>query len=285
MPEAFASFHNKWRALNPNWSVKIWSDEDMLALVHKYYPKWRHIFNRVTTPMVVKADIFRYMLMETFGGVYADMDMEPLRPLDFLLELLGRPACVLGQEPLEHAAVLEGKEHFICNALLISKPQHRIWNVLLEKIYEEMTEGWMQYHPNPNPVSLTGPGRLTKVVEEEGIGSSSSLCSTCSIVKPDVFYPASDTSAQLHGKCLSLFRNAWNRKQRVSRAAVKACKKVSEKEGSLKAKKEVVEDQSPLQQSGGSTSINFYPPHAWAVHHWMHTWISKHSKKFKSHVV
>ena len=59
MPEAFASFHSKWRALNPDWSVKVWSDEDMLALVHKYYPKWRAIFHRGTTPMVVKADIFR----------------------------------------------------------------------------------------------------------------------------------------------------------------------------------------------------------------------------------
>jgi len=35
---------------------------------------------------VIKADVFRLMLMETFGGVYADMDMEPVKPLDELLE-------------------------------------------------------------------------------------------------------------------------------------------------------------------------------------------------------
>jgi len=41
--------------------------------------------SRMLAP-VIKADVFRLMLMETFGGVYADMDMEPVKPLDELLE-------------------------------------------------------------------------------------------------------------------------------------------------------------------------------------------------------
>ena len=76
------------------------------------------------------------MLMETYGGVYVDMDMEPLRPLEDLLELLRWPECVLGQEPLEHAVLLEGKRHFICNAVLVSKPKHQLWAVLLDKVRE-----------------------------------------------------------------------------------------------------------------------------------------------------
>ena len=53
---------------------------------HRYYPDWsRRMASRMLAP-VIKADVFRLMLMETFGGVYADMDMEPVKPLDELLE-------------------------------------------------------------------------------------------------------------------------------------------------------------------------------------------------------
>ncbi len=31
----------------------------------------------------------RYMLVDTFGGVYADMDMEPIQRMDDLLQTLG----------------------------------------------------------------------------------------------------------------------------------------------------------------------------------------------------
>ena len=63
LPALFASFHDKWRVFNPKWSIRIWSDEEMLSMVAKHYPKWLSIFtNRLgitTTPMVVKTDIFR----------------------------------------------------------------------------------------------------------------------------------------------------------------------------------------------------------------------------------
>ena len=150
LPLAFREYHLKWIRLNPNWFIKIWSDQDMLHMVQEYYPKWYPLFEQKRVgglSAVMKADVFRYMLMETFGGVYVDMDMEPLKPVDELITVLkekqqkqGRGdgnsnlRCLLGQEPLEHAVLLEYKSHFICNAMLASTPHHPLWTTLLEKV-------------------------------------------------------------------------------------------------------------------------------------------------------
>ena len=35
LPEHFLAFQNKWRKLNPNWLVVVWSDEDMVNIVSR----------------------------------------------------------------------------------------------------------------------------------------------------------------------------------------------------------------------------------------------------------
>ncbi len=53
-----------------------------------------------------RSDLFRILVLQREGGVYADMDMEPLQPLDDLIEIAGQPACMLGLEPKEHAVMV-----------------------------------------------------------------------------------------------------------------------------------------------------------------------------------
>merc|ERR1712176_539190 len=65
------------------------------------------------------------------GGVYADMDMEPLQPLDDLIEIAGQPACMLGLEPKEHAVMLYNKYHMVGNAFMASKANHPLWSWII----------------------------------------------------------------------------------------------------------------------------------------------------------
>mmetsp|Transcript_1929 Transcript_1929/g.3133 ORF Transcript_1929/g.3133 Transcript_1929/m.3133 type:complete len:122 (+) Transcript_1929:403-768(+) len=45
------------------------------------------------------------------------------------------------------------------------------------------------------------------------------------------------------------------------------------------------EEQQQQQHDNGSGGESRYPASTWAVHHWTHTWIGKHSSKFESHTV
>ena len=227
------------------------------------------------------------MLMETHGGVYSDMDVEPLRSLDALVDVMGRPQCILGQEPLEHAVILEGKRHFVCNAVLASVPGHPLWSTLLEEIRKDLDNSWgwtRKYLLNllfPNPVGVTGPRKLTKVVED----NRELLLADhpCSIVKPHVFYPSYDTSADLDSKCSALFRKAERLNKEVTKDQIEACERVKEKE--KEEEEEEQQQQQQQQHDNGSGGESRYPASTWAVHHWTHTWIGKHSSKFESHTV
>ena len=56
-----------------------------------------------------RSDIFRYLVLDTEGGYYADMDIEPLQPLDGLLEVTKHPDCMVGLEPEVHAILAYNK--------------------------------------------------------------------------------------------------------------------------------------------------------------------------------
>ncbi|QDZ26039.1 glycosyltransferase [Chloropicon primus] len=271
IPKHFRDFHLRWKEVNPTWDAKIWTDDDILVLVERHYPKWLRIMKRKLLAPVVKADIFRYMLMDRFGGVYADMDMEPIKPMEELIRTLGYPTCILGQEPREHALLLEEQEVLVCNAVLVSVPGHPLWQEVLESIYLRMTTGWMKYHPNPNPVELTGPKKLTQVLE----ATNEKLSGACELLEPDVFYPLADNSASLDKRCISLLKRMDHQGRGDSERARKvanACGRV------LRA----LEKQ--IQRAKGLQVEPEYPDATYAVHHWTHTWISRHKKELQSHV-
>ena len=80
---------------------------------------------------VFRADTFRYMLMSIIGGVYVDLDMESLRPID---PLLRGQRCLVGQEPSAHAALIVSVSRHACNAWLASAPGVPFWDEVLAEV-------------------------------------------------------------------------------------------------------------------------------------------------------
>jgi mannosyltransferase OCH1-like enzyme len=89
MPAAYASSGRAWKELNPQWTVKDWTEETLPPL------KNRRIFQKLSEGAVApiplrpevaiavqRADIASYELLFKYGGVYVNCDIEPLRPLE-----------------------------------------------------------------------------------------------------------------------------------------------------------------------------------------------------------
>ena len=93
----FADYLHSWLRLNTGWTLRLHTDADNRRLVQERYPQLLDQFDRYGSN-IQRADMIRYVILYEFGGIYADLDFECLRPLAPLLR--GR-SLVLADEPAE----------------------------------------------------------------------------------------------------------------------------------------------------------------------------------------
>lgn len=152
VPEKFAGYVATWKSLHPDWEYRLWTDADARSFIAEEYPWFLDTFDGYPDN-IARADAIRYFVLFHFGGLYADLDYECLRPMD---DLFDGAACVLGTEPSAHARYLYGVERLITNAFMASEPGHPLW----ERVFEEMESA-----KNKDSVMVrTGPVMLDKVV-------------------------------------------------------------------------------------------------------------------------
>ena len=112
-PAEWAPLVDTWKAHHPEWQHRIWTDADCRSLVAERLPDLLPTYDGYPYA-ILRADAFRYAVLLVEGGVYADMDVECLRPLDPLFE---RESCVLTREPTLHAH-RQGRAELVSNAFM-----------------------------------------------------------------------------------------------------------------------------------------------------------------------
>jgi hypothetical protein len=70
-----------WRSLNSGWRVWVWSRDDRRRLVQEAFPAWSSFFDALPSG-VERADLFKYAVLSSLGGVYADVDAECRVPIE-----------------------------------------------------------------------------------------------------------------------------------------------------------------------------------------------------------
>lgn len=143
MPDEYQAYGRKWQELHPDWEVRTWSESDLPILqnaaVYDLVPSWSS-----------KSDVVRFELMTLVGGVYADCDVEPLKPLDPLVEGV---AAFAGWE-------IEG--HALGTAVIGSSQGHPYFQAVVDGLPEAVRR-----YPLDRPALTTGPGHLTRVYLEQ----------------------------------------------------------------------------------------------------------------------
>jgi mannosyltransferase OCH1-like enzyme len=67
-----------WKTLNPEFIHTLYDDVDCLQFIKTEYPQYLSLYNSLELP-VQKADIFRYLIIHKYGGVYTDIDTKCLK--------------------------------------------------------------------------------------------------------------------------------------------------------------------------------------------------------------
>jgi hypothetical protein len=72
----------RWLKLNPDFDYKFYDDNECYQFILEYYGKAYANFFKNIKDGPIRSDFWRICILYQFGGVYADVDIEPLIPID-----------------------------------------------------------------------------------------------------------------------------------------------------------------------------------------------------------
>ena len=168
-----------WRSNNPDYEYVLWDDADNRRFVAEKFSWFLPTYDAYDAE-IKRADAIRYMFLYTYGGIYADLDFECLKPFDTLLEKYKGYDIILGK--MESSGTTGANEQWhssnnIPNAIMISKPGCQFWLRVLERMIAKAKA------PG-RPEVQTGPIVLKEVY-------LSSWFDSIKLLPPSVFYPIS----------------------------------------------------------------------------------------------
>jgi mannosyltransferase OCH1-like enzyme len=159
MPPRYRAFREGWKVRHPDWTFRVWDAPAMRALIATHYPWFLEQYDAYRAD-INRIDAVRYFILDREGGVYVDLDMENLKPLDPLVE----DCDLLLSETVIHNTALMG-----------SAPGHPLW----PEVYAELKRrrggpaGWKRVYGNAYAVAFTaGPLLFTAVVRRMSADAS-----------------------------------------------------------------------------------------------------------------
>lgn len=158
-----------WRKLHPDWEVKIWTNETIAKANIVFYNKNR--LEHSARSLRQASDIIRYDILYQYGGVYADVDFEPLKSIEPILH---------GVE----AFVAHENEMFVCNGIFGAIPGHK----LTERLVTQLESNW-KANEDSTVNKQSGPYHMTEQVNTLLNENPNIRKDGFQIFAPHVFFP------------------------------------------------------------------------------------------------
>jgi hypothetical protein len=186
IPADWQEFVLSWHRHHPDWQYYLWSASARKAYIAKNLPGYLKTYNRFRRN-VQKADIFRYIILEQMGGLYADLDMECLTPFDPVVD--GKDF-VVGREPIGHGQEW-GRDYTYGNAMMAARPGHPFLSQLLERIKDNKPGTTA----TTDVLTSTGTFLMTDLLDayrtEHGTDDTT-------VLEPQAFYPFGAWTPELY---------------------------------------------------------------------------------------
>ncbi|KIV94736.1 hypothetical protein PV10_02474 [Exophiala mesophila] len=177
LPAKFARWSDTCRKQHPDWEWVLWTDEDNEELVKRHFP-WLLKTYKAMPGMIYRADLVRNLYMYMYGGVYADLDVECIRPIDQMFGTYNvstvshakpRPLSTHDLQKNGRKAFFgrmgtdNGFDNSIPNAWMASTPGHPFFLVLAESVMRDHND---ETKAGQSVEATTGPAKLFYMIEE-----------------------------------------------------------------------------------------------------------------------
>ena len=153
VPPEYVRFRERWAELHPGWTLQVWDEARFLAEFENH-PATQLYLNRARWSPYAhewgwKTNIARLLILQRLGGLWVDADLEPLKPVDPLIERLE------ASENHNALAAYEDRTH-VNNAFLASPPNGPFIVALVDGLADRVRN----LRGKPSNV-MTGPHYLT----------------------------------------------------------------------------------------------------------------------------
>ncbi|KAK8045940.1 family 32 glycosyltransferase [Apiospora saccharicola] len=174
-----------WTVKNPEYRYEVLTDNNDLGYVEdKFGPNGfdrTDIVNmyRTVNATIIKADLLRYLIMYAEGGVYADIDVEDLRPVHKFVPERYREQDIdmvigveIDQPEFQDHPILGKKSQSFCQWTFMAKPQLPVMLRLVENIMNWLNDIAESQHVPVSEIVLnfdqvisgTGPSAFTLAI-------------------------------------------------------------------------------------------------------------------------
>ena len=184
MSNFYKQNYNSWKTKHEQngWEIRLYDDNDLMNFFNTYYPSIYENVVKTYNKIIYKVDIFKILVLNKMGGVYVDMDVECLKPIDELIEN-ANDKVIFGYGPYEHNNGQYKDWKLIECAIMMSEPNHAFWtNYVIPNLKP-------QNKCNGNAVACTGPLFITGNVERY---NKENKTSDIKIMEPVYFYPVNN---------------------------------------------------------------------------------------------
>ena len=177
-----------WTAKNPGHRYEVLTDQNDMYYVETHFgpaglnrPDIVYMY-RTITAKIIKADLLRYLVMYVEGGIYTDIDVEALRPIDrFIPERYNERDIdmVIGveidQPEFQDHSILGSKCKSFCQWTFMCKPRLPVMLRLVDNIMKWLNDIAKRQNKSISEVELdfdevisgTGPSAFTRAVLAE----------------------------------------------------------------------------------------------------------------------
>ena len=146
IPKKYEQWSKNWKKYNPDYEYFFWDEEKILKLGLVNYKQFLKAKNNG-----VKSDIARYEILNRFGGIYADLDFEPLKKIE--------------SQYLNHSFIagqIFDLKPCVANGLMISSKGSQLSKLLINNLGD---------YPNrlstaDEIMHYSGPYYLTKIIKK-----------------------------------------------------------------------------------------------------------------------
>lgn len=152
-PEIWYRCQESWRTHFPDYEYRMWTDEDLDNFMKDKYPEYWPMYQKYPRK-IQRIDAARYFILHEYGGIYADMDFECLRPFMHRVD-----ETKVGVAESQH---IEDNGEEFQNALMISPEKHPFW---LE-VFKDLKEHANDPADGGGPIWTTGPQVIVRTYKK-----------------------------------------------------------------------------------------------------------------------
>ncbi|KAL6249956.1 hypothetical protein RBB50_002257 [Rhinocladiella similis] len=177
-----------WIMKNPDHRYEVLTDQNDLYYVETYFgpagfnrPDIVYAYKSLTAK-IVKADLLRYLVMYAEGGIYTDIDVEALKPIERFIPSRYNEKDVdmvigieIDQPEFRNHSILGGKCESFCQWTFMSKPRLPVMMRLINNILKWLNDVSKKQGVPISEIQLdfdevisgTGPSAFTRAIMEE----------------------------------------------------------------------------------------------------------------------